>query len=283
MANVTLTAVQPPIAKRVDHHWERPTGPMLDPWAWLRDRDDPDTLAYLQAENAYSDDWFAQQLALVEAINAEIRSRVQETDLSAPVRKGPWWYVTRTEQGCSYPIHCRGSAADRATEDVLLDENVEAEGHEYFSLSAFDISADHRLLAWSSDTDGSEMYRLRIRDLSTGADLADTLEDTTWGGTAWSADSTTLFYVTADEQMRPSTVWRHVLGTPQSDDVIVFDEPDERFFVGIDLTRSGEWVVIESASKTSAEVWLVPAGGPTRAASIVAPRRPDVEYSCDHW
>lgn len=282
-ANVTLAAVQPPIAKRVDHYWERPTGRAHDPWAWLRDRHDPDTLGYLAAENEYSDHWFAQHTSLIDEIYEEIRSRVQETDLGVPVRKGPWWYVTRTEEGRSYPIHCRGPVAERAADSVLLDENLQAAGHDYFSLSAFDVSPDHRLLAWSSDVDGSEMYTLRVRDLATGDDLVDVLEDTTWGGTAWSADSTTLFYVTADEQMRPCTVWRHRLGTSQSDDVVIYDEPDERFYVGIDLTRSGEWVVIESASKTSSEVWLVPAADPTKAAHVVAPRRPEIEYSVDHW
>jgi len=283
VANVTLAAVQPPIAKRVDHYWERPTGRAHDPWAWLRDRDDADTIAYLQAENTFADAWFAEHGSLVDTVFDEIRSRVQETDLGAPVRKGPWWYVTRTEEGQSYPIHCRGTARERAAEVVLLDENTEAAGHEYFSLNAFDISPDHRLLAWSSDVDGSEMYTLRIRDLGTGTDLPDTLEDTTWGGTAWSADSSVVFYVTADEQMRPCTVWRHRLGTAQSDDVVVFDEPDERFYVGIDLTRSGEWIVIESASKTSSEVWLIPADEPQQPARVVVPRRPDVEYSVDHW
>ena len=161
---------------------------MPDPWAWLRDKDDPEVIAYLDAENAYSNAWFADHDAQVEKIFGEIKSRVQETDLSAPVRKDGWWYVTRTEEGASYAIHCRGRSASQATDEVLLDENREAEGHEYFSVSAFDVNPQHTLLAWSSDTDGSEMYLMRFRDLATGSDLADELLDTTWGGTAWSAD-----------------------------------------------------------------------------------------------
>ena len=256
---------------------------MPDPWAWLRDKDDPEVIAYLDAENAYSNAWFADHDAQVEKIFGEIKSRVQETDLSAPVRKDGWWYVTRTEEGASYAIHCRGRSASQATDEVLLDENREAEGHEYFSVSAFDVNPQHTLLAWSSDTDGSEMYLMRFRDLATGSDLADELLDTTWGGTAWSADGATLFYVTADEQMRPCTVWRHRLGTPQSADVVVFDEPDERFFVYVDLSRSGEWIIIESASKLSSEVHLVPAAQPDEQTTLVAARRPDVEYTVDHW
>jgi oligopeptidase B len=275
--------VQAPRAKQVPHVWTRPDGDTPDPWAWLRDRDDPDTVAYLEAENAVSDAWFASHATLVDEVFGEIRARVQETDLSVPVCKDGWWYVSRTVEGSSYPIHCRGRSAATATEIVLLDENVEAEGHEYFGLNAFDVDRAHRLLAWSSDTDGSEEYTLRIRDLETGTDLPDTLEDTTWGGTAWSADSTHLFYVTPDEQMRPCTVWRHRLGTPQSDDVQVFHEPDERFYVAVDISRSGAWIMIDSGSRTSTEAYLIPADEPEQTPRLVRPRTDDLEYTLDHW
>lgn len=275
--------MEPPAAKCVDHVWERVTGPVSDPYAWLRDRDDPDTIAYLDAENAYADDWFAQHQPTVDAVFDQIRSRIQETDLSVPVRKDGWWYVTRTEEGASYPIHCRGRSAATATEHVLLDENAEAAEHEYFALNAFELSADHRLLAWGSDTDGSERYVMRFRDLSTGADLDDALDGTTWGGPAWSADGQHLFYVMPDEQMRPFRVWRHRLGTPQSDDVLVFEDLDERFFVNVELTRSGEWIVIETHSKASSEAWLLPAGRPLDELTLVRARTPEVEYSIDHW
>lgn len=275
--------VQPPVAKQVPHVWSRPTGAVDDPWAWLRDRDDPDTVPYLEAENRYADAWFAERRGLVDALFGEIKSRVQETDLSAPVRKDGWWYVTRTEEGASYPIHCRGTAADDATAQVLLDENVEAEGHDFFAVNSFDVSPDHTLLAWSSDTDGSEQYTMRFRHLASGTDLPDRLEGTTWGGTAWSADGTTLFYVTADEQQRPFCVWRHRVGTPQGDDVKVYEELDERFYVYVDLSRSGEWIVIDTASKLSTEVRLVPAAHPDREPVLVRERQPDHEYGLEHW
>ncbi|MDP2293601.1 MAG: S9 family peptidase [Actinomycetota bacterium] len=272
-----------PIAKQVPHVWQRPTGEVSDPWAWLRDRDDPDTVAYLKAENEYADSWFAQHAELTETIFGEIKSRVQETDLSAPVRKDDWWYVTRTVEGSSYPIHCRGRSAATATEQVLLDENVEAAGHDYFSINAFDVDPQHTVLAWSSDTDGSEQYTVHLRDLDTGLDRAETLSGTTWGGTAWSADGTTLFYVTADEQMRPYQVWRHRLGTTQADDVMVLEELDERFYVYIDLSRSGEWIVIEVGSKLSSEVHFIPAHAPDTAPVVVRPRADDLEYGLEHW
>ncbi|MCU1387803.1 MAG: Protease [Ilumatobacteraceae bacterium] len=275
--------MEAPVAKQVPFEWTRPTGPSSDPWAWLRDRDDPDTIAYLEAENAYADDWFAPRSAFVETIFEEIKSRVQETDLAAPVRKDGWWYTSRTEQGLSYGIHCRGRTADTASEQTLLDENVEADGHDYFSLGAFDVSPDHRLLAWSSDVDGSERYTMRIRDLDTGTDLDDTLEDTTWGGCAWSADNRHLFYVKPDDAMRPFQVWRHELGTSQDADVLVVEDDDERFFVSVDLSRSGEWIMIESESKLSSEVSLVSAADPTASPRIVRERVADLEYHLDHW
>jgi oligopeptidase B len=255
----------------------------VDPWAWLRDRDDPDTVAYLEAENRYSDAWFAEHRRLVDTLFGEIKTRVQETDLSAPVRKDQWWYVTRTEEGASYAIHCRGASAETATGQVLLDENVEAGDHEYFSVSAFDVSPQHTVLAWSSDTDGSEQYTMQFRDLATGRDLDDRLQGTTWGGTAWSADGSTLFYVTADEQQRPFCVWRHRLGTSQTDDVKVFEEPDERFYVYVDLSRSGEWIIVDCASKLSTEVRLIPAATPDAAPVLVRARELDHEYGMEHW
>lgn len=273
----------PPVAKQVPHVWHRPTGPVADPWAWLRDRDDPDTLAYLEAENAYTAAWFAPHEPLVETLFAEIRSRTQETDEGVPVRKGGWWYVSRTVEGQPYGIHCRGRSPEVAIEQVLLDENVEASGHEYFALGAFDVSPDHRLLAWSVDLDGREHFTLRVRDLERGVDLDDELRDTSWGGTAWSADGQHLFYVTADEQERPCRVWRHRLGTAQADDVEVWYEPDERFYVSLELSRSGDWIVVDASSQVSSEVRLVPASDPTAEPLVVRPREPDHEYHVDHW
>jgi oligopeptidase B len=272
-----------PVAKQIPFEWSRPTGPASDPWSWLRDRDDPDTIAYLEAENAYADAWFAPHGALVESIFAEIKSRVQETDLAAPVRKDEWWYTSRTEEGFSYGIHCRGRSRDAATEHILLDENIEAGDHEYFALNAFEVSPSHERLAWSSDADGSERYTMRIRDLTSGDDLADELADTTWGGCAWSADDRFLFYVKPDDAMRPFQVWRHEVGTMQDADVLVMEDLDERFFVSVDLTRSGRWIIIESESRLSSEVSLIPADDPTRDRTVVRPRQPDLEYHVDDW
>ncbi|MBI5088223.1 MAG: S9 family peptidase [Actinobacteria bacterium] len=247
--------MEAPVAKQIPFEWSRPTGPASDPWAWLRDRDDPDTVAYLEAENAYADAWFA-----------------------------PRWYTARTEEGLSYAIHCRGASRETATEHVLLDENVEAAGTEYFSLGLFEVTPDHALAAWSCDVDGSELYTLRIRDLATGNDLADVLTGTSaWGGAAWSADGAHLFYMMPDEQMRPFQVWRHAVGTAQADDVCICEETDERFYLGVELTRSTEWIVLESSSKQTSQVWLVPAADPHATPISVRDRVDGLEYSVDHW
>jgi oligopeptidase B len=278
-----VIAVHEPVAKQIEHHWDRPTGTVADPWAWLRDRDDPDTIAYLEAENAYADSWLADRHDLVEAIFAEIKSRIQETDTTAPIKDGAWWYLSRTEEGRSYPIHCRGRTAADAGTQVLLNENLEAEGHEFFSVDAFDVSPDQQLLAWSADVEGGEQYTLRVRDLRTGVDTADIVHDIAWCGTAWSSDNRSVFYVTTNEAMRPYRVWRHDLGTDQADDTMVFEEADERCHISVELSRSGEWVIIDTRSKTFSEVLLLPAGDPKQAPHFVRPRTDDVEYSVDHW
>ena len=256
---------------------------MNDPYSWLLQKDDPETIPYLTSENANADAWFQQHSETSESIFNEIKSRVNEDDSSYPVLHRGWWYTSRTETGKSYAIHSRGETATTATQHVLLDENIEAADAEYFSLSAFDVSNSGQLLAWSSDTDGGEMYTLRIRDLSTGNELTDEIPDTTWGGTAWSTDDQWLFYVTADEAMRPDKVWRHRIGTSAADDVVVLHEPDERFFVGVGASRSGEWIIIDSSSKTSSECWVIDASQPTNSPISIAPRRDDVEYQVDHW
>ena len=179
----------------------------------MRNIDDPELLDYLRAENDAAERFFAPHADTIETVFGEIRCAFQETDMSTPVEFGPWWYVTSTTEGMNYPVHHRGPSAERATDTVLLDENVEAEGHEFFELGAFDVSMDHGIVAWSMDIAGDEHYTLRFRDLTTGADLADTIDDTSNAGIAWSRDGQWVFYVTPDEQERPATVWRHRLGT----------------------------------------------------------------------
>ncbi|MFT6391538.1 MAG: oligopeptidase B, partial [Ilumatobacter sp.] len=252
------------------------------------DVEDPQLIEYLEAENKFGDAWFAGHDETTEAIFADIKSRVQETDQSTPVMNGGWWYVGSTVEGDSYGRHHRGHSSDDATKFILLDENVEAEragADDYFDVGAFDASHDHTMFAWSTDITGDERYDMRIRrftDDGLFTDLDDHITEVANAGTAWSADGSLLFYVRADDQERPFQVWRHVVGSLDPD-ILVFQEDDERFFVEIGETRSDAWIVIHCGSKTSAEVRLIPSSDPTSDAVVVQPRVDGIEYQVDDW
>ncbi len=272
---------KPPVAKRVPVTSVRNDHEVVDEYAWLRDRDDPDTVAYLEAENTFTEEWFAPLAELQDRIFDEIKSRILETDLSVPARRGPWWYVTRTEEGRQYPIFCRRPHRDDDTdEQILIDSNALAEGHEYFELGALDVSPSHRLLAYATDVTGAEVFTMRIRDLETGQDLPDLIEGTQYG-TAWSKDDRYLFYTRPDDAWRSYQIWRHELATDAATDVLVFQEDDSHFDVGVDNTRNGQFVVINTESRTTSEVWLVDASDPLAPARLIAARDPGVEYSVD--
>lgn len=279
MPNVTPA----PSAPREPHTWQRTFGTVDDPWAWLRDPARPETLDYLRAENAHADAFFAEDPGLVESIYGEIVSRIVEDDVSPPVEHRGWWYASATRKGLSYPIHTRGRTAESAGDDVILDENREAEGHDFFALGALEVSNDGNRIAWSADVDGSEKCTLRVRDLAAGTDLADEIPGTITAGVAWSADDRYLFYVMPDEAMRPWQVWRHEIGTPASADVCVHTEPDERFYVGVGASRSGDWILIGADSRITSEWWLIDARDPAGATRCVRPRQDGIEYSIDHW
>ncbi|HEX6872105.1 MAG TPA: S9 family peptidase [Micromonosporaceae bacterium] len=294
-----MTTLQPagavaPVAKQVPiertHHGDT----VVDEYAWLADKDDPDTIAYLTAENAYTEARTADQASLRETIFNEIRTRTQETDLSVPARKHGYWYYTRTVEGQQYGIHCRravapgevdppptGDGSPLPGEQVLLDGNAEAGDSEFFALGTFDVSPDGHLLAYSVDFAGDERFTLRVKDLRTGEVLADEIPNVFYTS-AWSADGSQLFYLTVDDAWRPNRVWRHVIGTAATDDVIVFEEPDERFWVGVSLTRSEQFILIDSHSKVTSEVQVVPATTPEAMPRLVAPRRQGVEYEVEH-
>jgi oligopeptidase B len=253
-----------------------------DDWYWLRNRDDPEVIAYLEAENAYAAAMLAPLMPLRDRIFDEIKARVQETDESAPVADGAWEYTSRTREGSQYAIHCRrprGGAPETA--QVVLDENLLADGHDYFSLGGFEVTPDNAVLAYSVDFTGGERYSLRFRDLASGAELADVVDDVTYG-LAWANDARTCFYVRPDEAMRPHEIWRHELGTPASDDVRVLREDDERFYLAVERTRSGRFVLIDASSKLTSEVRFVPTAAPESEPRVISPRTHGHEYTVEH-
>jgi oligopeptidase B len=255
----------------------------VDPYYWLRNRDDPDVLAYLKAENEYTSAALAHTESFQATLFNEIRGRIQETDVSAPVRFGPWDYFVRTVEGEQYAIHGRrpAGAPEGTDEVVLLDENVLAGDSPYFEIGGFAIAPSHAVAAYSTDYDGSERFTLRFRDLASGEDLPDRVTGVYYG-LAWADDSRTLFYIRPDEAVRPYQVWRHVLGTDPARDVLVFEEPNERFFVGVERTRSGRYLLIVTESKTTSEVHFVPSATPDLPPRVVHARVPGLEYSVEH-
>jgi oligopeptidase B len=263
---------------------------VADDYAWLAQKDNPETIAYLEAENAWTEHTTAHLAKLREAVFGEIKSRTQETDLSVPSRKGSHWYYLRTEEGKQYGIHCRVAVQSGETdppmtenpgEEILLDGNHLAEGKKFFALGTFDVSPDGNWLAYSTDFDGDERFTLKIKDLRTGETLADEIPDTAYG-TAWCADASALFYITVDDAWRPYRVWRHIVGRPATEDVVVYEETDERFWVGVELSRSEKFIFIEAHSKVTSEVRVIPADAPSADPAVVAPRRQGVEYSVEH-
>jgi len=265
----------------------------IDEWYWLRERENPDVRAYLEAENAYTAAATAHLTPLREQLFGEIRGRVQETDASVPVCKNDWEYFTRTLEGHQYAIRCRRPAGTDALPDplvapgepegehVILDENQLAQGHDYFALGGFSIDPAQERLAYSTDTTGAERYHLRVRNLATGSDLDDEIADVSYG-LAWSQDGTTLFYTRPDEINRPFQVWRHRIGSESADDEMVLEETDERFYVGIGRFRTDRLIEIVVNSKNTSEVWLIDPDSPDAPPTIVTPRRDGVEYHVEH-
>jgi oligopeptidase B len=261
-----------------------------DDWFWLRsdDRSDPEVLALLDAENAHTAEVLAHTEGLQAALFEEIKGRIKETDLSVPFRKGGAWFYRRTEEGLQYPIFCRTLVEPPADlpdgalpgEEVLLDLNALAGDSDYFAIGAYDLSPSQGLLLYSTDYDGSEQYAMRIRDLRTGEDLPEVIPDTGYG-TAWAGD-TTCFYVRNDAATRPFQVWRHEVGTDPADDVLVLQEDDERFFLGLALSLTEAWVHVLCSSRMSNEERVIPAADPTAEPIVIQPRQQDLEYDAVH-
>ncbi len=271
-----------PVAKRVPVERTVHGHTVVDDYGWLRDREDPEVISYLEAENAHTESATAHTERLREHLFEEIKGRILETDVTVPAPKGPWSYYTRTVEGLQYGIHCRrpGGEGDD-DEQVLVDFNDVASGHEYLGVGAFAVSPDHRLVAYSVDFEGDEDHTIRVKNLETGEHEPDEIPGTYYG-VAWAADGATFFYTTIDEARRPYRLWRHRLGTPPSDDELIHEEKDERFWLGVGSTRSDAYVVMSLASKLTSEVWVLPADEPAGAFRVIEPRRHGVEYHVEH-
>ena len=264
---------------------------VVDPYEWMRDKTDPEVIAHLESENAYADARTAHLGALRQRLVEEFVGHTQETDLSVPVRRGDWWYITRTTAGDDYPRFTRVADAGAmpqvepgvmlAGEQVLLDAQAEAAGHEFYSLGGLTLSPDHNLLAYAVDTAGDERFTLRVLDLSAGEVLDESVAGTGYG-IAFSTDQQWLFYARVDDAWRQHQVWRHRIGADPAEDVLVLEEGDERFMIGFERSRDETTLVIQSASTTTAEAWLLDLAAPESAPVPAGGRRDGVDYAVEH-
>jgi oligopeptidase B len=288
----TKPALIPPRAEKRPHVTTYHGIERNDAYAWLKAPNwqqvmrEPlalpqDIRDYLEAENAHTDAVMGDTEELQEKIFAELKGRIKEDDSSVPMNDHGYAYYVGYVQGGQHPRYCRKLRDLTSEETVLVDGNAEANGQSFFKLGSMIHSPDHKLVAWSHDDQGSELYQLRIRDLDTGKDLSDRIDNST-GHIAWAADSTSFFYVENDENHRPCRVWHHVIGTARIEDKLVYQEPDPGFFVGVSKTQSDAFVVISSHDHETSELRVVPADKPRAPLQLIAERRVGIEYDIDH-
>ena len=269
---------KPPVAKVIPKDVTVHGDPRIDNYFWLREKQNPDVAAYLNAENAYADAVMKGTEGLQDSLYKELLSHIKQTDLDVPYREGAFWYYKRTEEGQQYPIYCRKQGALDAPEQIVLDLNELAKGEKFMAIAAYIVSNDGNLLAYSTDNTGFRQYKLHVKNMRTGALLEEVAEKT--GSTAWAADNKTLFYTVEDHAKRQYRVYRHVLGSGKPDDLI-YEEKDERFHVGVQRTRSRKYIVMDISSHTTSEMRFLAAEQPTGEFRLINPRRQDHEYYVD--
>ncbi len=277
--------ISPPIAEKREHTYTHHGITISDPYDWLYDKsypeiDDEDVLDYIRAENTYFEAQMEPQAALTESLFTEMRGRIKEDDSSVPQRMGEYLYWSEFDEGAQYRKHYRKGLEDGADAVLILDENVMAEGQEYFRLGALSISQNGRFMAYSTDTSGAERYTARIMDLQTGEMLADEIPNLR-SNLTWVAGDTALVYGPSSENWRTLEARLHVIGTPVSDDVVLYKEEDESFGVGAGLSAQEDYLIISTGDNETSEVRFVSAADPTAPLTLVKPRQTGVEYGVD--
>lgn len=271
-----------PTAKKVPHEMSIHGHTRIDNYYWLNQREDPEVIAYLEAENAYTDEVMAPTEALRQQLYDEMLGRIQQTDMSVPYLLSGYSYYTRYEEGKEYPIYCRKADQPDAIEEILLNGNEMAEGFAYFQIGGFQVSSNNQLLAFAVDTVSRRQYTLYIKNLETGEVYADAIANTS-GNMAWANDNKTLYYSIKDETLRPHKIMMHQLGTETSLDTEVFHEADPTFNCYVYKTKSRDFVVIGSGSTVSSEFRVQPADNPATPFSVIQERKRDLLYSIDHF
>ncbi|MDJ0742783.1 MAG: S9 family peptidase [Xenococcaceae cyanobacterium MO_167.B27] len=271
----------PPIAAKHPQELVTHRDKRIDHYYWLRQQDNPEVIDYLKAENDYTKEMMQHTEALQKSLYDEMLSRIKETDLSVPYRLQDYYYYSRTEEGKEYEIFCRKYQSLDAQEEIILDENELAAGKEFFSLGAIAVSPNQQILAYSTDTTGAELYTLFFLDLATKKLYSETIPNTYYS-LAWGNDNQTVFYTKIDDTNRPYQLWRHILGSNPSDDVLVYQEDDEAYYLSIDKTRSRAYLLLELDSKVTSEVHYLDANNPSGEFKLFQPRKTGIEYSIEH-
>ena len=275
--SVFAEAPKPPVAKKVPKTITIHGDERVDEYGWLREKASPETIAYLEAENAYADALMKPAEGLQKQLYDEMLGRIKQTDVNVPYRKNGYFYYSRTVEGKQYPIHARKKGSLEAEEEILLDVNQLAEGKKFMSVGTLQVSDDTNLLAFSTDDTGYRQYKLHLKDLRSGKVTENLAEKI--GGVQWAKDNKTLFYTVENDAKRQSRVYRHALGGNAE---LVFDEKDELYDVWIDRTLDGEFIFIVSDSKTTNEARVIDASKPDVAPVVMIPRKTDHKYYPDH-
>lgn len=282
--NSALIAAEPeaPRAKRVPHQITAPHGhTRTDPYYWMKEREDLEVISYLEAENAYTKSVLNDTEALQKSLFEEIKGRIKQDESTVPYREKNYEYYQRYRKGESYPLICRRPVGTK-NEEIMFDVPAMAKGHKFYSLRAGDLTSDEKIIAFSVDTVGRRIRTLKFKDLKTGKILPDTIEKVT-GNHAWANDNKTIFYTRQDlKTLRSHRIYRHLLGTPITKDVLVFEEKDETFDCSVYKTKSERFLVIGSSQTLSDEYRLIEADNPTAKARIFTPRRRNLEYGIEH-
>jgi oligopeptidase B len=276
--NTIAEPAKPPVAKRIPQTLSLHGDERVDDYGWLRDKKSAETIAYLDAENAYADAVMKPTEELQQKLYDEMLGRIKQTDIQVPYRKGAYLYYTRTVEGKQYPIHARKKGNAEAAEEILLDVNVLAEGKKFMSIGSAAVSDDANLLAFSTDDNGYRQYKLFVKDLRTGK-VSETLADRV-GSVEWSKDNKTIFYSIENDAKRSNQIFRHVIGTTEH--TLLYEEKDELYDVYVDRSRSGEWIFLVSESKTTNETRLIPAAKPEAEPVVMVARKNDHKYYPDH-
>ncbi len=270
-------SVTPPIASKIPHVTTIHNTSLVDNYAWLRGKEKPEVIDYLNAENAFTEAVMSDTAELQEQLYRELRGRIKETDQTAPDKMGDYYYYSRTEEGKQYAIYCRKYKSLEAHEEVILDANALAEGNPFFTLGTLKVSPNHQLLAYSYDLNGSERYTITVKNLVTNTLLQDKLENTS-GSAVWLNDNRTFLYTLLDETFRSYKVFRHTLETVQVDDILLLHEIDESYSIGIDKSKDDCVILVGAESSTTSECYFADANGDCMALTIFAPRIHEIEY-----